>query len=188
MVKKITVSLPDELYEEIQNYKEEFKASKVFQKYAKIELKKIERYSKEFEGVTSMEETIERLKREKESHLEKIEENARQAAFKWCQQAHYDDLVFSDEWYSKVHKGVVDPDQISLTKHVMQLEDSEDIEGRMLFKAIDEDICKILNLGWESNYDQIKIFIEGWFAVLINFYGTFEDESWSDIPGSVHGL
>jgi len=173
MVKKITVSIPDDLYEEIKNWKKDFKASKVFQKCAKREVEKLKRYLEKREGATSMEETLERLRKEKERSLNNVEEEAKNAGLEWSQQAHYDDLIFVYNWSDLLYKVFnsnnpsIDNELDFLSFNLIELKNDENIEGRKLYEYFD---------GLSSVNRKKGLFIKYWIEAVVDFFEEIKDK------------
>jgi post-segregation antitoxin (ccd killing protein) len=93
MSKRITLSVPDELHTEMENWKDQLNFSRIFQDAISKRIQKEQAYKNRFEqGEETMQETIERLKTEKAQHNEELLERAEMVGFEWARNAAYEDL------------------------------------------------------------------------------------------------
>ncbi|ACN15295.1 hypothetical protein HRM2_21970 [Desulforapulum autotrophicum HRM2] len=95
MARKITLSIPDLLHEKMEEWRQSFNLSKMFQDALAEAILKKEEFQRRFQEDTSMSETIERLRREKRVSEGNFLENGRIEGFQWAKSAHYDDLMYA---------------------------------------------------------------------------------------------
>lgn len=95
MARKITLSIPDLLHEKLEEWRQSFNLSKIFQDALAEAILKKEEFKRRFHEDTSMAETIERLRREKKISEGNFLENGRIIGFQWAKSAHYDDLMYA---------------------------------------------------------------------------------------------
>ena len=95
MARKITLSIPDLLHEKLEEWRQSFNLSKMFQDALAEAILKKEEFQRRFQEDTSMAETIERLRREKKISEGSFLENGRIEGFQWAKSAHYDDLMYA---------------------------------------------------------------------------------------------
>ncbi|MDY0375268.1 MAG: hypothetical protein RBQ72_06000 [Desulfobacterium sp.] len=95
MARKITLSIPDLLHEKLEEWRQSFNLSKMFQDALAEAILKKEEFQRRFQEDTSMAETIERLRREKKISEGNFLENGRVEGFQWAKSAHYDDLMYA---------------------------------------------------------------------------------------------
>ncbi len=95
MARKITLSIPDLLHEKMEEWRQSFNLSKMFQDALAEAILKKEEFQRRFHEDTSMSETIERLRREKRISEGNFLENGRTEGFQWAKSAHYDDLMYA---------------------------------------------------------------------------------------------
>lgn len=106
MTKKVTISVPDELHEKMERWRNEFNFSRIFQDAVGEAIGDKDSIRKKVREDTSMQEIIERLRREKaesEAKATRLEQDdsdrkqaereaARVAGLEWAKTAHYDQL------------------------------------------------------------------------------------------------
>lgn len=95
MARKITLSIPDLLHEKMEEWRQSFNLSKMFQDALAEAILKKEEFQRRFQEDSSMSETIERLRREKKISEGNFLENGRIEGFQWAKSAHYDDLMYA---------------------------------------------------------------------------------------------
>lgn len=95
MARKITLSIPDLLHEKMEEWRQSFNLSKMFQDALAEAIHKKEEFQRRFHEDTTMSETIERLRREKKISEGNFLENGRTQGLQWAKSAHYDDLMYA---------------------------------------------------------------------------------------------
>jgi len=98
MAKRITVSVPDMLHEKMEQWRESFNMSKMFQDAVAEAIKKKEEFQRRMQTDPSMEEIIERLRNEKAEYDQNISELGKQEGLRWAKSAHYDELIYAVNW------------------------------------------------------------------------------------------
>lgn len=98
MTKKITVSVPDELHEKMQKWKNHFNFSSVFQKAVSEVIEKKETFKGRLKEVASMEQVIKRLKAEKVNLETDYYDQGKKDGLQWAKAASYDELQYALKW------------------------------------------------------------------------------------------
>ena len=96
MVQRINVSVPDDLFEQIKNYKDDLNLSGIFQKAVaeKIEAKEKYRQFKEQKRGKSMQDIISRLKKEKEEFETSSYEDGRKEGYALATDLNFEELQY----------------------------------------------------------------------------------------------
>lgn len=95
MSKKITISVPDELYDKMKEWKSSFNFSQVFQNAMTGLIKKKEAFRKRVAEDFDFASIVSRLKEEKIEVENNFQEAGKNDGFKWCTTAHYSDLRYA---------------------------------------------------------------------------------------------
>ncbi|SLM30479.1 conserved hypothetical protein [Desulfamplus magnetovallimortis] len=97
MTRKITLSIPDMLYEKMEDWRKSFNLSKMFQDALTEAIHKKEEFQRRIKEDHDMSQIIERLKNEKRQSEGNYSENGKMHGFKWAKSAHYEDLMYALE-------------------------------------------------------------------------------------------
>lgn len=108
MAKKITISVPDELYEKMTEWKSSFNFSKVFQNTISGMIRKKEELTFKIRKEIDFSSIVDRLKKEKIDYEFNIMEWGKKDGLEWCKTAHYDELQYALALRVAPYK---DPDQ-----------------------------------------------------------------------------
>lgn len=93
MTVNITISVPDDLHREMQEWKDSFNYSKFFQNAIRKAIQQKKEFSKRLKGEgESMNEIIERLKKEKTKDIDLYFEYGKKEGVKWAKAASYHSL------------------------------------------------------------------------------------------------
>lgn len=98
MTKKVTISVPDELHGKMEKWKDSFNFSKVFQGAISEAIQKKENFQTRLKEVTTMEQAIERLKREKTEAESDYFEQGKKDGLEFAKSASYEDLQYAICW------------------------------------------------------------------------------------------
>jgi len=156
MAKKITVSVSDVLHQKIEKWRNSFNLSKMFQDTLSEAIKKKEDFIKRMRRDVDMEQTIERLKKEKAETEKRYHEHGRMDGLRWAQSAHYDDL-----------------------EQVVNLKPEETLTNKSLLKSYFVEIFK--NRDWaeflrEGPGQKRNNYIEGWKRGVVEFWEEVRDK------------
>jgi hypothetical protein len=98
MAKKITISVPDDLYEKMTEWKSSFNFSKVFQNAVSGMIQKKEALTSKIRTEMDFSSIVDRLKKEKTAYELNITEWGKKDGLEWCKTAHYDELQYALAW------------------------------------------------------------------------------------------
>ena len=94
MAQKITLSIPDMLYERLTQWRDSFNFSKMFQDAVTDAIQKKEEFQKRFSQEFDMPEVIKRLQQEKQAWIKQFYRLGRKEGIKWGKSAHFEDLLY----------------------------------------------------------------------------------------------
>jgi hypothetical protein len=98
MAKKVTISIPDMLHEKLENWRESFNLSKMFQDAVSEAIVKKEEFQKRIREDLDLGQIIERLRREKMQSEGNYLESGKKDGILWAKTAHYDHLQYALHW------------------------------------------------------------------------------------------
>ena len=98
MAKKVTISVPDELYEKMIEWKSSLNFSRVFQNAVSGVIEKKEALTSRIRNEIDFSSVITRLKKEKIDYEFNITECGKKDGLEWCKTAHYDELQYALAW------------------------------------------------------------------------------------------
>ncbi len=98
MAKKITISVPDELYEKMKAWKTSLNFSRVFQNAVSGMILKKETLTSRIRNEIDLSSVVARLKKEKIEYEFNITEWGRKDGLEWCKTAHYHELQYALTW------------------------------------------------------------------------------------------
>lgn len=103
MAKKITISVPDELYERMTEWKSSLNFSKVFQNAVSGMIQKKEELTSKIRKEMDYSSIVDRLKKEKIDYEFNITEWGKKDGVEWCKTAHYRELQYALAWNRDEH-------------------------------------------------------------------------------------
>lgn len=95
---KITISVPDELYEKMQEWKSSLNFSKVFQNAVSGMIQKKEALTSKIRNEMDFSSIVDRLKKEKIDFEFNVKEWGKKDGIEWCKTAHYHELQYALSW------------------------------------------------------------------------------------------
>ncbi|MBU1564420.1 MAG: hypothetical protein KJ630_02180 [Proteobacteria bacterium] len=98
MAKKVTISVPDMLHEQLEKWRESFNLSKMFQDAVSEAIQKKEDFQKRIRQDLDLGQIIERLRREKMQSEGNFLETGKTDGILWAKTAHYDNLKYALHW------------------------------------------------------------------------------------------
>jgi len=98
MARKITISVPDELYEKMKDWKTSLNFSRVFQNAVSGMILRKEELTSRIRNEIDISSIVARLKKEKIDFEFNITEWGRQDGLEWCKTAHYHELQYALSW------------------------------------------------------------------------------------------
>jgi len=159
MTRKVTLSIPDFLYEKMKKWRPSLNLSRMFQETVAEAIQKKEEFQKRFQQDFEMPEIVKRLQQEKLESEKNYFETGKKEGVKWAKTAHYEDLI-----------------------HVVQLENkSADIlQDPQLTVYFNEIFKRDKLMKFSCNHDQpgpyTKLFLEGWFKGVLDFYNEIKEK------------
>jgi len=176
--KKITLSISEELSEKMDKWKDSFNFSKVFQDAMSEAIQKKEDFQARLKGSASMEEIIERLKKERAEVAVDYKEKGKADGLAWAKAASYEDLYYAAEGKGALFSW--DPDERSSD---MIFNDHSREVGNYWNNMILNDAC----MGWvavEDDPDEradvpnefLSAWFDGWFEAVEAFWSEIKDK------------
>lgn len=98
MAKKVTISIPDMLHEQLEKWRESFNLSKMFQEAVREAIQRKEDFQKRIREDLDLGQIIERLRREKLQSEGNYLETGKNDGIQWAKNAHYDHLKYALHW------------------------------------------------------------------------------------------
>ncbi|MDY6903867.1 MAG: hypothetical protein SWH61_04200 [Thermodesulfobacteriota bacterium] len=98
MAKKITISVPEDLYEKMTKWRHSLNFSNVFQKAISAMIQKKEDFQTRLQDELDQSAIIERLRNEKAESENNYFDLGKKDGLKWAKNAHYDDLQYALRW------------------------------------------------------------------------------------------
>lgn len=156
MAKRVTVSIPDMLHEKMEQWRESFNLSKMFQDAVAEAIQKKEDFQRRMREDREMGEIIDRLKREKARSERTCFDRGRDDGFAWARSASYDDLIYALNW-----KG---------NKNALR----DRVLGSYFFeKAVKNGLVGEQDGAPSEGY--LLVYIDGWKKGLNEFWGAVKD-------------
>jgi len=157
MARKITLTVPDSLYQKIDHWRSGFNLSRIFQDAVTDAINKREAFQKRIDEETPLNEIISRLRKEKLNLEQKMSAQAEKAGALWASKAPYEDLLLAVN-ASSGQAGAIPYIQTYISQTVHQLSEIPEAlsEGFENLKAtIQEGWLKGVGNFWESVKDRI---------------------------------
>src|SRR5210317_1232842 len=98
MAKKVTVSIPDMLYEKMERWRRSFNLSKMFQDAVAEAIQKKEDFQKRLQEDLDLSDVIERLRSEKAQSEGNFFDTGKRDGVLWAKSASYDDIMYALNW------------------------------------------------------------------------------------------
>jgi hypothetical protein len=95
---KITVSVPDRLYSQIEKWKSSLSFSKIFQEAIKEKIKTKEAFEKRLKGEFNMGQAVARLSQEKAETEWNFFNQGKEDGFEWAKFSDYSEIKAAIEW------------------------------------------------------------------------------------------
>lgn len=93
MARKITLTVPDRLYEKIDEWRTNFNLSRIFQDAVADAIRRKEEFQKRLDTENSLAEIVKRLRKEKTDFENRAFHEAEEAGRRWAAKAPYEDLL-----------------------------------------------------------------------------------------------
>ncbi len=155
MAQKITLSVPDMLYERIKQWRDSFNLSQMFQEAMTEAIQKKEEFQKRFQEEYDLPDIIKRLKEEKIASERKFFNLGKSEGLKWAKTAHYEDLV-----------------HVLHLKDIFSLPKDTVLSGYFQTLFSDIGIKRYVAIG---PCDHEKLFLEGWQKSIQQFWDHIKE-------------
>lgn len=156
VAKKVTVSMPDMLYQKMERWRRSFNLSKMLQEAVAEAIQKKEEFQKRIQEDHDVSEVVERLRREKAKSEGNFYDTGRRDGVLWAKSARYDDLMYALSW---------DNVEDAAQDRVLGLYFTEKIET-----------SKLMQLDNEKINEYTRIYIQGWRKGLAEFWDVIKDK------------
>ena len=98
MARKVTISVPDELYEKMSQWRDSVNFSKIFQNAVSKMIAGKEEFQEKLKEEFDFSAIVERLRREKTESENNFFEKGKKDALEWLKTAHYRDILYALKW------------------------------------------------------------------------------------------
>ena len=156
MARKVTVSIPDMLYEKMERWRRSFNLSKMFQDAVAEAIQKKEDFQRRIQEDLDLSEVIERLRKEKAQSEGDFFDTGKRDGVLWSKSAVYDDIMYALAW-KDLDNGPWD--------RILGPYFSEKIEGSKLMALHDDTVN-----------DYARMYIHGWKRGLHEFWEEIKDK------------
>jgi len=95
MAKKITLSVPESLYQKIENWRASFNLSQMFQDVVTDAIQRKEELQRRIAEDANLVEIVKRLRKEKQEAVARIMDRGIHEGLQWARIAHYDELCYA---------------------------------------------------------------------------------------------
>lgn len=161
MAKKITLSVPESLYQKISDWRSSFNLSQMFQDMVTEAIHKKEELQKRLSEDTNLSEIVNRLRKEKQEAISRMIDRGMSEGMKWAKIAHYDELSYAISW---------EPES-----------DQDPLQNKMLgsyfseyFKT--ESISAFIEISGKVARQNVNSFISGWKMGVSGFWNSVKDK------------
>ncbi len=156
MTQKITLSVPDFLYEKLEEWRASFNLSKLFQEALAEAIQKKEEFQRRISEDFDMADIINRLKQEKQSWEKKYYALGKTEGIHWAKIAHYSDLLYVLK-FTDTYKLISDS---KMSEYFKKLYDST-------------NLSKNKDSG---PFNDQQMFMEGWFKGVLEFWNHIKEK------------
>lgn len=156
MAKKVTVSMPDMLYQKMERWRRSFNLSQMLQEAVAEAIQKKEDFQKRIQEDLDITEVVERLRREKAQSEGNFFDTGRRDGMAWAKSAGYDDIMYALSW-DDIDQGP-----------------SDKILGSYFLEKIESS--KLMQLEGEMINEYTRIYLQGWKKGLNEFWEMISDK------------
>ncbi|MBL7204557.1 MAG: hypothetical protein ISS63_09520 [Desulfobacteraceae bacterium] len=171
MTKKITISVPDDLHEKMEGWKDSFNFSGIFQDAIREKIQRKEDFQQRIEkGGFDMEAAVQRLKAERKAYYGDFYDAGKESGFTWAMNAHYEDLKKALSW-----------EVIQATLPEQLIYGDSPIKDEAYDIIIDDDLIydiplQNFSLSEYANDTRVLNFGAGWLAGVQEFWNQIKDK------------
>jgi hypothetical protein len=156
MARRVTVSIPDMLYEKLEKWRESFNLSKMFQDAVMEAIQRKEDFQKRIREDLDLHAIVERLRQEKARSEGNFFESGRRDGLLWARSAHYDELMYAVAW--------TDLDNAARDR----------ILGGFFQERVENNT--LLEAGVEGNGESFRIYVKGWKNGVEQFWNEIREK------------
>lgn len=165
MAKRITVSVPDELGEQIDKWKGEISPSAIFQSAMEEAIAKKEGFLKRIHQGEDMNAIIERLRQEKKEEENIYFEKGKEDGLDWAKAASYSELKYATEGCDMTEEGYT-CQSVRYDKILGPYWNSQMTHDPLMRGADDDDFVN----------DEMEAWLNGWFEAVEQFWNEVSDK------------
>ncbi|MBI9081988.1 MAG: hypothetical protein JEZ11_00230 [Desulfobacterales bacterium] len=103
MAKRVTISVPDELHEKMNQWRTSFNFSKIFQRAVSSMIQKRESFQEQVRNSLDLTAVVTRLRKEKQETESDYSEKGRRKGLAWSRAAHYQEIQYALAWEPDDH-------------------------------------------------------------------------------------
>ena len=156
MARKVTVSIPDMLYEKMERWRRSFNLSKMFQDAVADAIQKKEDFQKRIQEDLDLGEVVERLRKEKAQSEGDFFDTGRHDGVLWGKSAAYDDIMYALSW-EDINAAPLDG-----------------ILGAYFRERFEHS--KLMNIQNELMNEYARLYVRGWQKGLQEFWEEIKDK------------
>ena len=156
MAKKVTVSMPDMLYQKMERWRRSFNLSQMLQEAVAEAIQKKEDFQKRIQEDLDISEVVERLRREKAQSEGNFFDTGRRDGVAWGKSAGYDDIMYALAW---------DDLDNACRDRVLGPYFRDKIEA-----------SKLMQISGETINGYTKMYLQGWQRGLREFWEMIRDK------------
>jgi hypothetical protein len=168
MVKRTTISIPDELYEKMEKWSSSINFSKEFREHISRVIKNKEELQKKVKGGKEMAEIIERLRREKMENIVDYKKEGYEWGVEWAKKAHYLELRSVVDWES------TDLEDLPYNENIEDLK--SELKEYFTNYIHEDDFLDSEDWHYGRDNEHIEKFIKGWKGGVEAFWNEVKDE------------
>lgn len=160
MAKKMTLSVPDDLYEKMLKWKDSLNFSNVFQRAMSALIQKKEDFQARIQQELDQTAVLERLRKEKAESENNYFDVGKKEGLQWAKSAHYDDLQYALLWI---------PDDSPTHDKVL---------GHYFQEKINQDDIMDYAVGSDPVCvnEFVKTYLDGWKEGVVDFWNQIKDK------------
>ncbi|MFA5902697.1 MAG: hypothetical protein WC836_02095 [Desulfobacula sp.] len=156
MTQKITLSIPDFLYEKLEEWRASFNLSKLFQDALAEAIQRKEEFQRRISEDFDMAEIIKRLKQEKQNWEKKYYSLGKTEGIQWAKIAHYSDLLYVLK-FKDTYKLISDS---KMSEYFKKIYDSTNLSKNRASEPVNDEL----------------MFLDGWFKGVLEFWNQIKEK------------
>jgi hypothetical protein len=161
MSRKVTISVPDDLYDQMSKWRSSFNFSKIFQQTIRGVIRKKESFQKLITDEIDLSAIVDRLKKEKQEIEKNFREIGKLDSLEWIKTAHFKDIHYVLNWQPPVNPF------------------TDETLGEYFAHALKRDrLKKRFNLSHiQDNFHEFTVkYLDGWKEGVHDFWNEIKDK------------